>query len=93
MAAIHLPTGFAIAALLVSGAALATEPGDAEAGSEITVEEALDEPADPDDEMDIRDDNDPNDVGQRALDPEGEGASPSSAPSAIPELEAPPAQD
>jgi hypothetical protein len=78
---IRLPTGFAISALLVSSAALAAEPEAPEAEDQITVEEALAEPADPDDEADIRADDDPNDVGQEALEPpESEAPSPGEPP-------------
>jgi len=38
-------------------------------GEAITVEDALDEPVDADDAADIRADDDPNDVGQEALEP------------------------
>ncbi len=61
----RLAAGLATAGLLLCGAALAGEPEDA---SDITVPEALAEPADPDDAADIRADQDPNDVGQRAYD-------------------------
>ena len=72
----QLKAGFAIAALLVSGAVFAAEHEGSKAADEITVEDALEEPRDADDAADIRADNDPNDVGQRALDPESETASP-----------------
>lgn len=90
----HLRAGFAIAVLLVAGAALAAEPGDPEAAGGITVEEALAEPADPDDAADIRADNDPNDVGQRALDPESEASVSGGPPSGggdLPDRGSPPA--
>jgi len=58
----------AAAGLLVSFAAAGVEPRspDPEAAA---VEDALAEPADPDDEVNIRADDDPNDVGQEALEP------------------------
>lgn len=49
---------------------LAAAPLNAETTEEsdpITVEDALEVPTDPDDADDIRDDNDPEDVGQEAL--------------------------
>lgn len=85
---IHLYAGLAIAGLLSSGAVLATEPEAPEAADSITVEDALAEPADPDDALDIRADDDPNDVGQEALDPEL-GELDSAAGSTTPEGENP----
>jgi len=56
----------AIAMLLLGFGASAGRAADP-APQEVTVEDALDEPADPDDAKDIRADDDPDDVGQRGL--------------------------
>jgi hypothetical protein len=62
------PRTLALAAALVglTGSAGAGEEDEAEAG--IAVEDALAVPTDPDDEADIRADDDPDDVGQEGLD-------------------------
>lgn len=57
-----------IATLLVGSTAAAGEPP-TPGPDGVTVQDALDEPADPDDAADIRADADPDDVGQRGLDP------------------------
>jgi len=72
---VHVLVGVTTVGLLCAFAAAAVEPG--EPRSEGTaVEGALTEPADPDDQADIRADDDPNDVGQEALEP-AESAPPS----------------
>jgi hypothetical protein len=76
---LRLHSGLAIAVLLLSGPSFAAEHEAPDPPGEITVEDALEEPRDADDAADTRADNDPNDVGQRALDPEGEDSSPDSA--------------
>ena len=73
---IHQLVCVACAALLLSSTAFAYHHAQENAqedgeNSQVTVEEALDLPTDPDDADDIRDDNDPDDVGQRALDNPG----------------------
>jgi hypothetical protein len=62
------PTITLLACALISVAAVQIAHGsdDDDAGG-ITPAEALEMPADPDDADDIRDDNDPDDVGQEAL--------------------------
>lgn len=70
----------ALATLLVGVSPAVGQPPDADSDVE-AVTDALEEPADPDDEMDIRADDDPRDVGQEALEPEGNGAPGGDAPS------------
>jgi hypothetical protein len=57
-----------VAGLLWGFAAAANEP-EAPEREGVTVEGALSEPADPDDAANIRADDDPQDVGQEALEP------------------------
>jgi hypothetical protein len=65
---VRLLVEVAAAGLLFSFAAAGGEPrGSKPEGA--AAEGALAEPTDPDDEADIRADNDPNDVGQQALEP------------------------
>jgi hypothetical protein len=56
------------AGMLCGFAAAAAEPGEPKADS-VTVDDALAEPADPDDAVNIVADDDPSDVGQEALEP------------------------
>ncbi|MCH2171947.1 hypothetical protein MK489_14270 [Myxococcota bacterium] len=63
---------FVCTALLASGVAFAyhhtqENAQDGAQNSQVTVNEALELPTDPDDADDIRDDNDPEDIGQSAL--------------------------
>jgi hypothetical protein len=60
--------GVALAGLLFGFAAAAAEP-DAPQPGEAAIEGAVTEPADPDDADDIRDDDNPDDVGQEAMEP------------------------
>jgi hypothetical protein len=63
--------------MLCGFAAAAAEAGEAQ-GDTISVEDALTEPVDPDDAVNIRADDDPEDVGQEALEP-SPGAPPAEA--------------
>lgn len=71
---IRLLVEVVVAGLLLGFAAAAGEPSEPQPG-EATIEGALAEPADPDDAADVLDDNNPNDVGQQALEP-GQAATP-----------------
>ena len=65
----RLGVGIAIAVWLVGSSAVAGQRASNPAPDQVSVQDALDEPADPDDADDIRADHDPDDAGQRGLDP------------------------
>jgi hypothetical protein len=65
---VRLLAEVAAAGVLCCFAAAAGEPGAPRPEGE-AIEDALAEPADPDDQANVRADNDPNDVGQEALAP------------------------
>lgn len=68
---LHLAIGIACFILGSPAGAGQVPDRDAETEAAAAVEDALEEPSDPDDEMDVRADDDPNDVGQRALESAG----------------------
>jgi hypothetical protein len=77
---VRVLVGVVAAGMLYGVAAAAAEPGESQHDT-ITVEDALAEPVDPDDAVNIRADDDPDDVGQEGLEP-SVGIPPAEAPGA-----------